>query len=142
MDGVVCQGLEYHVMDRLTSCKEFLTTTARIQQMPQTDLAMGLSSSSCLFFLFTFLLFFVTLLVKRLGSADVSDVDGYVGNRRKELRVARVVANVIDTLANALAAPRLGIPHATWMQELGEGIAGQWQDSGTVVFRALVTLLG
>ena len=34
------------VMDRLTSCKEFLTTTARIQQMPQTDLAMGLSSSS------------------------------------------------------------------------------------------------
>ena len=46
MDGVVCQGLEYHVMDRLSSCREFLTTTARIQQMPQTDLAMGLSSSS------------------------------------------------------------------------------------------------
>ena len=45
LDVVVCEGLQYSLMERLSSCAVFLTTTARLQQLPQTDLASGLSSS-------------------------------------------------------------------------------------------------
>ena len=45
LDVVVCEGLEYDMMSRLTSCAVYLTTTTRIQQLPHTDLALVLSSS-------------------------------------------------------------------------------------------------
>merc|ERR550539_222368 len=45
LDVVVCEGLQYSLMERLSSCAVFMTTTARLQQLPQTDLASGLSSS-------------------------------------------------------------------------------------------------
>ena len=45
LDVVVCEGLQYSLMERLSSCGVFLTTTSRLQQLPQTDLASGLSSS-------------------------------------------------------------------------------------------------
>ena len=45
LDLVVCEGLQYSMMERLSSCSVFLTTTARLQQLPQTDLASPLTSS-------------------------------------------------------------------------------------------------
>ena len=45
LDVVVCEGLQYSLMERLSSCAMFVTTTARHQQLPQTDLASVLSSS-------------------------------------------------------------------------------------------------
>ena len=45
LDVVVCEGLQYSLLERLSSCQMFLTTTARLQQLPQTDRATGLTSS-------------------------------------------------------------------------------------------------
>ena len=45
LDVVVCEGLQYSLMETLSSCEVFLTTTARLQQLPQTDRAPGLTSS-------------------------------------------------------------------------------------------------
>lgn len=44
LDVVVCEGLQYSLMERLSSCAMFLTTP-RLQQLPQNDRAAGLTFS-------------------------------------------------------------------------------------------------
>ena len=45
LDVVVCEGLQYSLMEKLRSCAMLVTTTARTQQLPQTDLGTHISSS-------------------------------------------------------------------------------------------------